>query len=87
MGYIFLQYYVVSKRLSLQLAAFLRRERGEQTLAQFAKQLGISDSSLHRLEMGEQNITLDTLEEMTKRLKCRLGDLFPEEYPGEKRKS
>jgi len=74
----------VSERLSLQLAAYLKKRRGDQTLAQFAKRLGISDSSLQRLEMGQQNITLKTLEEITKRLKCRLGDLFPGEFPSGK---
>jgi len=29
--------------------------------------------------MGDQNVTLDTLEELCKRLKCDVGDLFAEE--------
>jgi DNA-binding Xre family transcriptional regulator len=38
--------------------------------------LGISDSTLHRLELGDQNITIDTLEEILKRLKCSVTDIF-----------
>jgi len=33
-------------------------------------------SVLHRLEMGEQNVTLRTLEHLTKRFKCSIADLF-----------
>ena len=32
----------------------------------------ISDSTLHRLEMGEQNVTLKRLEHLSDRLHCRL---------------
>jgi DNA-binding Xre family transcriptional regulator len=46
------------------------------TLPAYARKLGISASSLHRMEMGEQNVTLKTLEHLIKRLKCRLDELF-----------
>jgi transcriptional regulator with XRE-family HTH domain len=58
------------------LGRFLRARRGEMTLAQFARKLGIASSSLHRLELGEQNVTLDTLELILKRLHCSLSDVF-----------
>ena len=48
------------------------------TYAQFAKKLGISDATLHRLEMGQQNVTLKTIELITQRLKCKVSDLFEE---------
>lgn len=48
------------------------------TYAQFAKRLGISDATLHRLEMGQQNVTLRTIELLTDRLKCKVADLFEE---------
>ncbi|MGH7976841.1 MAG: hypothetical protein ACREC8_09270 [Limisphaerales bacterium] len=38
--------------------------------------MGISSSSLHRMEMGEQNVTLKTLEFLLKRLKCSVTDVF-----------
>ena len=59
-----------------QLGQFLRQRRREMTLSAFARKLGISSSSLHRMEMGEQNVTLTTLERLLKRLKCSTADVF-----------
>jgi len=59
-----------------QLGQFLRKRRGEMTLPVYARKLGISSSSLHRMEMGEQNVTLTTLERLLKRLKCNAADVF-----------
>jgi DNA-binding Xre family transcriptional regulator len=66
----------VAQRFAKQLGAFLRTKRGRLTYAQFAKKLGISDASLHRMEMGEQNVTLKSLEQITERLKCKVSDIF-----------
>lgn len=66
--------------LQKQLGRFLRKKRGELTLPAYARRLGISSSSLHRMEMGEQNVTLKTLEQLLKRLNCRIVDVF--EDPG-----
>ena len=62
--------------LQKQLGRYLRRKRGELTLPVYARKLGISSSSLHRMEMGEQNVTLKTLEQLLKRLNCRFADVF-----------
>ena len=59
-----------------QLGQYLRKKRGEMTLPAFARKLGISSSSLHRMEMGEQNVTLTTLERLLKRLKRNTSDVF-----------
>jgi len=67
---------MAQKRLAKRLAAFLRKRRGDLTFQQFSRKTGISDSTLHRLELGEQNITLNTLEQLTDRLKCSVADLF-----------
>ena len=56
----------------------VRKKRGKQTLLKFSKKLGISDASLHRLEMGEQNVTLRTLEQIMRRLGCSFDDVFKE---------
>jgi putative transcriptional regulator len=50
----------------------------------FARRLGISKSSLHRLEMRQQNVGLDMLEHLCRRLKCDLADLFPPADPEER---
>ena len=60
-----------------QLAKFLRDKRGELTLLQFARKLGISDSTLQRLEIGDQNLTLKSLERIVNRLNCEVADIFP----------
>ena len=67
---------MAKKRLAKQLAAYLRKQRGDLTFQQFARKTGISDSTLHRLELAEQNITLDTLEQLSDRLKCSIADIF-----------
>ena len=48
--------------------------------AQFSKKTGVSHTTLHRLELGEQHLTLDKLETVMNKLKIKLSDIFPEEY-------
>jgi putative transcriptional regulator len=60
----------------MQLAKFLRKRRGELTFAQFSRKIGISTSTLQRLEMGDQNVSIDTLEQICERLKCTVGEIF-----------
>jgi DNA-binding Xre family transcriptional regulator len=66
----------VAQRLANQLAAFLRKRRGNLTYMQFSRKMGLSHATLHRLEIGEQNVTLKTLEHITKRLHCSVADIF-----------
>ena len=54
----------------------MRKKRGEETLAQSARKPGILDSTLQRLEIGEQNITFDVLELIIDRLKCSVAEVF-----------
>jgi transcriptional regulator with XRE-family HTH domain len=61
-----------------QLGRFLRKKRAGLSYPAFARKLGVSSSSLHRMEMGEQNVTLKTLEFLLKRFKCSIRDIFPE---------
>ena len=65
--------------LRKRLAQHLRRLRGTTPQRDFARRLGISKSSLHRMEMNQQNVGLDMLEQLCQRLKCDLADLFPPE--------
>jgi transcriptional regulator with XRE-family HTH domain len=62
--------------LQKRLGQFLRKQRGPLSLTAFARKLGISSSSLQRMEMGEQNVTLKTLELLLKRLKCGISEVF-----------
>jgi transcriptional regulator with XRE-family HTH domain len=69
---------VPGETLKKQLATYLRNERGDMTFAQFARKTGISNSSLQRLERGEQNLTLASLETLLQKLKVRIRDVFPD---------
>lgn len=66
----------MAESLQKQLGRYLRQRRGQLSLPAFARKLGISSSSLQRIEIGEQNVTLKTLELLLKRLKCRWSDVF-----------
>jgi len=63
--------------LDKTLADYLRKRRGEITYAAFARKLGITPSTLFRLENCQQSITLKTLQLIMDRLKCGLDDIFP----------
>jgi DNA-binding Xre family transcriptional regulator len=67
-----------AQRLAKQLAAFLRCMRRDLTYAQFSRKVGLSDSTLQRLKMGEQDVTLKTLEQITSGLQCSMSDIFGE---------
>lgn len=64
------------KTLAERLGKRLRELRGEDSQLAFAKKLGISKSSLNRMEIGEQNVSLKTLDILCRRLKRDVGDLF-----------
>jgi DNA-binding Xre family transcriptional regulator len=68
----------IADRLVQQLAGFLRKQRGDLTLHQFSRKLGISTATWHRIEMAQQNVTLKTLEQICGRLKCTVSDVFGE---------
>lgn len=66
----------VRTTLDRQFAVFIRKQRGEMPYRDFARKLGISKSSLARLEMGEESITLKRLNQVLARLKCQPEDVF-----------
>ena len=68
------------RNLDRQLAAFLKKARGELSYADFSKKTGLSHTTLHRLERGEHHLTLNKLETILARLKIRLSDIFPDEF-------
>lgn len=59
-----------------RLAMNIRRRRGDISQRAFASKLGISQSTLARIENAGQNTTLSTLEQLMKSLKCDIGGLF-----------
>lgn len=68
-------------RLALRLAVRLRELRGDVSQLQYSKKLGISHSSLNRMELGEQNVTLEMLDTLCARLKCDIHDLIAPKPP------
>ena len=70
----------MQRHLDRQLAKFLRKARGSLSFADFAKKVGVSHTTLHRIERGEHHITLDKLETILDRLKIKLTDIFPDEF-------
>jgi len=70
----------VRSSLEKHLGRFLRKQRGEMTFAEFARMTGLPPSTLHRLERGEQSLTLGRLQQLMTRLGVGLADIFPEEW-------
>lgn len=58
------------------LADEMRRRRGGLSMRYFAVKVGLSKTSLLRIENEEQNVTIDTLEHLSKKFKCDAGDLI-----------
>lgn len=71
---------MVQRHLDRQLAKFLRKARGNLSYADFSKKVGVSHTTLHRIERGEHRITLDKLETILDKLKIKLGDIFTDEF-------
>jgi len=70
----------VHRNLDREIARYLRKARGSLSYADFSKKVGVSYTTLHRIERGEHHITLNKLETILNRLKIKLKDVFPEEY-------
>jgi hypothetical protein len=65
-----------STELDKEFAAFLKKQRGAMSYAEFSRKTGLTASSLFRLEQGQRSITLGRLHEVLKRLKMSLGGCF-----------
>jgi len=65
-------------KFATKLANNLKTRRKVSGLNQrdYAKKLGVSKSTLDRLENGAQNTTINTLETICRSLKCNIEDLF-----------
>mgnify|MGYP001324531933 FL=1 len=66
----------VMENLSNRLAKKIRTLRGDQTQREFARKLGISQTTLNHIEQGKENVTLKTVQKICDRLKCDVGWLF-----------
>jgi transcriptional regulator with XRE-family HTH domain len=59
-----------------KVAAFLRKRRGDQAYRDFAPTLGMSSSTLHRLENLEQSVTLAKLHAIALRLRTTVEEIL-----------
>ena len=62
--------------LAKKLAKNLREMRGDMTLKEFERKTGISYATLSRIESSQQNVSLETIEQLCFSLKCNISDLF-----------
>jgi DNA-binding Xre family transcriptional regulator len=65
-----------TRKLSRRGDTIFADHRDEGQIA-LAHRIGVSLSTLQRLEMAEQNVGLDTLETICVRLYCEIVELFP----------
>lgn len=60
-----------------RLAKFIREKRGEIPQREFARKIGVAQSTIMRIENLDQNVTIKTLENLCKAFHADIGDLFP----------
>lgn len=63
--------------LRSRLAAFIRERRGSMPQREFARRVGVAQSTIMRIENHEQNVTLDTLEQLCRAFRVDVDELFP----------
>jgi DNA-binding Xre family transcriptional regulator len=64
-------------KLAKRLAEQIRERRGKVPKYHFHKTLGIGNTTLHSIELGTENVTLDLLETICDHLHCDISELFP----------
>ncbi|OGT70921.1 MAG: hypothetical protein A3H44_15455 [Gammaproteobacteria bacterium RIFCSPLOWO2_02_FULL_57_10] len=63
--------------LRQRLAKFIRDKRGDTPQREFARKIGLAQSTIMRIENLDQNVTLETLEQLCKVFHADVSDLFP----------
>ncbi len=63
--------------LRKRLALFLRNRRGRLPQREFARRTGLAQSTIMRIENQDQNVTLDTLEQLCRVFHAEVDELFP----------
>jgi transcriptional regulator with XRE-family HTH domain len=73
-------------QLRRRLAKFIRERRGEVPQREFARKIGVAQSTIMRIENLDQNVTINTLETLCRVFRVDITELFPpyeisREYP------
>ena len=58
------------------LAEYLRKKRGDETVRSFARKIGLTHGTLHRIENLQQSVTLGRLGSIMDQLNCSWDDIF-----------
>ncbi len=64
--------------LRQRLAIFIKQKRGSTTQREFARKIGVAQSTIMRIENLDQNVTINTLETLCRVFHADVGDLFPQ---------
>ena len=62
--------------LDKQVAKFIRKSRGEKTYQAFGAKVGVTPSTVYRLENCQQSATLRSLGRILGRLGCSIWDVL-----------
>lgn len=62
-----------------RLAVYVRSQRGDTPQRRFARRIGVAQSTIMRIENQDQNVTLDTLEQLCKAFHVDVAGLFAED--------
>lgn len=63
--------------LRMRLAKFIREKRGTATQREFARKIGVAQSTIMRIENLDQNVTINTLEKLCRIFHTDVDGLFP----------
>ena len=58
------------------LSEYLRRKRGDQTVRAFARKIGLTHGTLHRIENLQQSLTVGKLGQIMDKLDCSWEEIF-----------
>lgn len=59
-----------------RLSEYLRRKRGDQTVRAFARKIGLTHGTLHRIENLQQSLTVGKLGTVMDKLGCTWEEVF-----------
>jgi transcriptional regulator with XRE-family HTH domain len=58
------------------LSEYLRKTRGDQTVRAFARKIGLTHGTLHRIENLQQSLTIGKLGQIMEKLDCSWEEIF-----------
>ena len=58
------------------LSEYLRKTRGDQTVRAFARRIGLTHGTLHRIENLQQSLTIGKLGQIMDKLDCSWEEIF-----------